>query len=411
MDTIAEGYVKLALELDLYDPDYVDAYNGPEEWKPAARKIAKAESLPVEYFQRESVRLIAGLDKVHCDSLDDLEIRRAVYLRVHLWALKARVDLLAGRQMSFDEESRALYDVTAQRRDEDYFGRILGELEYLLPGEGDPVNRYQEYRKGFIIPKDRINAVLTEAMAESRRRTRHWIPLTDDEQLKIEYVHDQPWGAYNWYLGNGRSLIQVNTDMPIYINSAVMMTAHEGYPGHHVQSILIETHLAQNKKWPEYTLFPLFAPSALLFEGGANYGVDLAFPDDERLAFERDVLYPLAGLDAAKAEHFNRVQRLTKKLGGVSTEVGRQYLDRRMSELEARAWLMEFGLYTATRAAQEISFYDRYRSYIVNYYWGEDLVRRYFEKKTGCDDDAERRWKLLTELFTVPRTPSGLLTD
>ena len=32
-------------------------------------------------------------------------------------------------------------------------------------------------------------------------------------------------------------------------------------------------------------------------EGTANHGIEMAFPGDERLAYERDVLYPLAGLE------------------------------------------------------------------------------------------------------------------
>ncbi|MFB3055572.1 MAG: hypothetical protein ACE1ZQ_00240, partial [Ignavibacteriaceae bacterium] len=34
MNEIAEQYVKLVLEIGLYNPDYVDAYYGPAEWKP-----------------------------------------------------------------------------------------------------------------------------------------------------------------------------------------------------------------------------------------------------------------------------------------------------------------------------------------------------------------------------------------
>ncbi len=34
MNKTAEAYVKLVLEVGLYDADYVDAYYGPDEWKP-----------------------------------------------------------------------------------------------------------------------------------------------------------------------------------------------------------------------------------------------------------------------------------------------------------------------------------------------------------------------------------------
>ena len=35
MNTIAERYVSLVLNIGVYDPDYVDAYYGTEEWKPS----------------------------------------------------------------------------------------------------------------------------------------------------------------------------------------------------------------------------------------------------------------------------------------------------------------------------------------------------------------------------------------
>ena len=54
----------------------------------------------------------------------------------------------------------------------------------------------------------------------------------------------------------------------------------------------------------------------MLSEGSANYGIDLAFPQAERLRFERDILYPLAGLDPASAEAYWQVQQATEALSG-----------------------------------------------------------------------------------------------
>jgi len=47
----------------------------------------------------------------------------------------------------------------------------------------------------------------------------------------------------------------------------------------------------------EFSIYPLFSPQSLISEGSANFGREVAFSLDERLAFERDVLFPLAGLD------------------------------------------------------------------------------------------------------------------
>ena len=110
------------------------------------------------------------------------------------------------------------------------------------------------------------------------------------------------WNAYNWYKGNYHSLIQVNLDFPIVIDRAIDLACHEGYPGHHVYNALLEQALVRERGWVEISMYPLFSPQSLIAEGSANFGIDMAFPAAERAAFERDSLFPLAGLDRSLAE-------------------------------------------------------------------------------------------------------------
>src|SRR5207302_7941763 len=155
----------------------------------------------------------------------------------------------------------------------------------------------------FVIPSDRLSAVFDRAIAEGRRRTLQHVQLPAEERFTVEYVKNKPWSGYNWYQGGYRSLIQVNTDLPIYIDRAIDLACHEGYPGHHVYNALLEEHLVRDRGWVEISVYALFSPQSLIAEGTANYGIEVAFPSgergDERLAFERDVLFPLAGLDAS----------------------------------------------------------------------------------------------------------------
>ena len=50
---------------------------------------------------------------------------------------------------------------------------------------------------------------------------------------------------YNWYKGNLRSVIQVNTDLPLAVDRAIDLACHEGYPGHHVYNALLEQRLVK----------------------------------------------------------------------------------------------------------------------------------------------------------------------
>ena len=148
--------------------------------------------------------------------------------------------MLSGAKLSFDEESAALYDAVAPNHPESYFQAALDDLNRRLPGSGSLIDRYDAFRQTFIIPKDRLSKVFDTAIAEGRRRTQQHITLPSGESFKVEYVTNKSWSGYNWYQGNYHSLIQVNTDLPIYIDRAVDLACHEGYPGHHVYNALLE---------------------------------------------------------------------------------------------------------------------------------------------------------------------------
>ena len=250
--------------------------------------------------------------------------------------------------------------------------------------------------------------VFQAAIAEARRRTLLRIPLPADERFVSEEVTGQSWSAYNWYQGNHSSVIQVNTDLPVYLADLTMLAAHEGYPGHHVQNVLMESRLRRGQNWIEFCISPLFSPISLLNEGAADYGVEVAFPDRERLAFEKQVLFPLAGLDPSKAKQYSRVRQLIKRLRYADIEMARQYLDGKISKEEALAWSMKYELKTPEKAARIVRFVEQYRSYIVNYAVGEDRVKQYVEKRTGWTGKANARWRLLEELFATPHKPADL---
>lgn len=408
MDEIAESYVKLVLKVGLYDPDYVDAYYGPEEWKPSKLESDEQGAFPYRQLNAEVGGLIEQLGKISQNEFSPLEKLRYAYLETQLFSVKARIDLLSGKRMSFDEESEALYDAVAPVHDEEYFEDILKKLDNVLPGEGDISERFNNYRKEFIIPKDKLDAAFKAAIAECRRRTLKYIELPENENFITEYVTDKPWRAYNWYKGNSFSLIEVNTDLPMYIDDVIGLACHEGYPGHHVYLTLLERHLVRDRNWMEFSVFPLFSPLALIAEGSANYGIDLAFDDANRIEFEREVLFPLAGLDPSKTEKYYNIIKLRKELRYAGNEAARQYLDGKMSKDEAIKWLTKYVLITPEEAAHIVRFIEKYRSYVINYNLGQDMVKDYIEKRGGTENYPDKCWELFYKLLSTPRTPSGL---
>jgi hypothetical protein len=317
--------------------------------------------------------------------------------------------MLKGTKFSFDEEAKKLYDAVPPKYSESHFTEILHELAKVLPeGTGSINERYQQFRNQFIIPKEKLDTVFQTAIAECRSRTKKFISLPENESFVVEYVNNKAWSGYNWYQGNAHSLIQVNTDLPIFIDRAVDLAAHEGYPGHHVYNVLLESELLKKKGWIEFCIYPLFSPQSLIAEGSANYGINVVLPEAERIIFEKQILFPLAGLDPARVEQYYKVQSLFGKLAYAGNEAARGYLNGTINKEQAIHWLTTYAMFDSARAEQRIRFMEKYRSYVINYNLGQDLVKSYVEKKSGKNATEIKRWSVFESLISSPRLPSGL---
>ena len=404
MNRIAETYVKLVLAVGQHDADYVDAYLGPPAW----RREAEAEQPGLEEIRSRAQAVLSRLAALSPSADDPLGLPRHVHLLRSLEALIARVDLLSGVEMTFDQEAAALYDADPPSFPEAHFQAILDRLEERLPGEGRLIDRHHAFNRDFVIPPERLDAVFTVAIEACREKTLAHIELPAEESFTVEYVTDKSWSGYHWYQGDYKSLIQVNTDLPIHVDRALDLACHEGYPGHHVFSVLVERELFKGRGWIEYAVYPLFGPRSLIAEGTANFGIEVAFPADQRLEFERTVLFPVAGLDPERAADYYRIQDLVRELGYAGNEAARRYLDGEIGADEAAAWLSAYALMPAGRAEQRVRFIDQYRSYVINYNLGRDLVRRWVEAEGGTPDRPDERWRLFATLLSTPRLPSGL---
>jgi hypothetical protein len=426
INSIAERYVHLVLALGQHDPDYVDAFYGPAEWKTQAEKEkksldaigAEAAELTAALNQdqpspQSSPKGRGGRDAVASkasdaeNSGDEMLKLRHEYLQKQISALAARVRMLKGEKLKFDDESRALYDAVAPTYPDSHFDHIIAQLEAKIPDKGPLWQRYENWRKPFMIPKEKLDAVFQLAIKECRARTLAHVALPANESFTVEYVTNKPWGGYNWYKGNFHSVIQVNTDLPSYVDRAVDLAAHEGYPGHHVYNSLLEKNLVRDRGWVEFSVYALFSPQSLIAEGTANFGREVAFPTKaDRMKFEKEVLFPAAGIDATRADEYYAVQDMMKELSYAGNEAARRLINGEIDENAAVQWLQKYAVMEPARAQQRLKFVQRYRSYVINYNLGEDMVKRYVEKRSGTDP--EKRWSEFGKLLASPRLPSGL---
>lgn len=329
LEAHARRFVMLATALGHLKPKEVDAFWGPPDLD--RRNKAPAPSL---------AGLRQNLIRLRGDVARDPPSPRRDRLAARLDHLIARLAMMENpRVQDFDRQARQIYGVVAPPPDGKAQARALAALNRLLPGHGDVAARLAAWRARFVIPEARRKAVFLRALTECRARTQvHW-PLPPDEKIDVIWGVDVP-AAWHRYQGHGRSRLEINPAAVADPGAALDVACHEAYPGHHAQFVMMEQDAGADGLPVEDTLVLLHSPEQVLREGAANYGIELAFPPKARLAFIRDVLFPLAGFDRAQAAVFERVHRLVDGLSPSTLPILRDYYDGRLASGDALARLM-----------------------------------------------------------------------
>lgn len=400
LNALAEQYVRLTLEIGTHEDGYVDAYYGPQQWQ----DDAKAHARSVDDLKNAADTLQTNIVQIEAAATDPAVKRRAHTLAAYVASARFRLDMIGGLRVPFADEALRLFALTPDIKPLTDYDAVLTRINGLVPGRGDLGQRIEAFRGRYVIPENKLQSVMQAAIDECHRRTLNHVALPNGEHFTLSLVKGQSWGAYNYYHGNNQSEIQVDTDLPIYIDRAVGLGCHEGYPGHHVQGIYAEKLYRQNG-YAEYSIAPLFSPQGPINEGGGNYGVDLAFPGNEKLLFEQRTLYPLAGLDPTTAPAFEALSTAMNDLAGARITIAQQYIDGQINHDQAVTLLQHYQLQNRDQAEKTLRFIDHYRSYVINYVSGEALVRA-FANKAGADDAAH--WRAYMSILSQPTLPENL---
>jgi hypothetical protein len=380
------GYINLALALGERDPASLDFYSGPPEW------VAQTRMNPPNLHAIQ--RRASALAKRLRDQDREFEMRQ-------LQAIAARAAILTGERSAFDEESLELFGVRAPH-EQDSSRTILKELETLLPGKGSLPDRYAAFERMFLVPPDRLSAVVNRTIEASRDRTLRHLKLPAGENVRLEYVSNKPWGAYSRYEGHYQSTIQLNTDLTLTVDRAFRLLCHEAYPGHHVYDTLRDQKLVQQSGHLELMVRPTFSPEAFASEAMAMIATDVAFSAEERESFERRVLFPLAGLDSANADRYFRVEQLVDRLNPAQISIARSYLDGKTEFLRAAEALRTQAL--VLDAEETLKYVNRYRTYMLSYTYGSELLYGWLNDAKNRNE--EDRWRGYEKLILTYPFPS-----
>jgi hypothetical protein len=393
VEPLAQAFVSLALQL-AHSPgnaSEVDSYFG----RPSLLPASAAPSRSTAELSAAARALVADISREQ----HSMPSERGARLLNQARTLAALIDgLQQPHQRSFAAEAWAVYGMRVPAADPRATAQTLKALGALLPGTGPVAERLEAYRMRFVIAPERRRAVFERALQECRERTlQHW-RLPPDERVEVEWSDDVP-AAWHRYRGGDRSTLQINPQAVAFVGQAIDVACHEAYPGHHSQFVLLTQHAGPAGPPIEETVVLLHSPASVLREGAANFGIELAFPLAERVAFDRKVLFPLAGLDPSQAERYEHVNALVADLSAAAVPILSSYRDGGRSFAEAAAELRADAVVSSPEAL--LRFVDEEGAYTLGYTAARDSIRSFVRSRSACAK--EDPWRVLAEVVSVPQ--------
>ncbi len=392
-DDFVNEYLLLGLAFDRLEEGFVDAYTGDPALR---RKVENAPTPDPRDLSHTARRLRDELPGV---ALSD---ERTRFLEVHLRALDCSARKFAGEEIGFVDEVEAYFDVRIAPGDEDAYRDAHRRLDALLPGTGSLTERMQAHRKSEVIPADRLAECVEAFSSALREKVRAVYPLPDTERVEYEVVGDKPWSGFNYYLGDYRSRVAINSDLEQTMAHLPRLIAHEAYPGHHTEHCRKEAGLVAGGQ-AEQTLFLVNTPQCLMAEGLADLALEaIVGPGWGTWAQE---IYADLGLrfDGELAEQLSEA---SEQLLSVRQDAALLLHDRGRSHDEVVEFLQRWSLSSPERARQSLRFLSSplWRAYISTYVEGYRLLGGWLEQVPAGAERADRFRRLLDE----PLVPSSL---
>jgi hypothetical protein len=398
-DAVARDYLLLALRLEQHIPGLVDGYFGPADLKAQVDVEPLRSPARLRDDASELVGRLAG---------DVSDSTRRGWLEVQLIALETQAAALAGEALPYLDHVERCFAFRPQRHEDVLFETAATELADLLPGDAPLAERLAVWDADLEVPADRLAAVVGWLVERFRSAAASRFGLPAGEDLRVQLVTDQPWGAYNWYDGGRRSRVDVNTDLPSRAPGLIGLVAHEAFPGHHLEHAWKETELVDRLGRLESSILLINTPECLISEGLADLGIRFASPVSERAAllvelFERAGLSiatdPVASREAA--ELAVALARPRAVLGSIGGDAAILRHDEGRSHDEVLTYMIDVGRYAPAQAVKRLGFIEHplWRTYVFVYAEGEALLRRWLEVVPEAEQVA-RFGRLLREQMT-----------
>ena len=371
-------YILLAFRMDkairkFTESRFVDYYYGPPEWK------AEAEA---EKPDDELVRDAMALEDTLAEQ--GFEAHRATYSEKQVGALETVCRKLNGETFSLEEEVQRCFDIYPELIPESQFEQGLALLDEALPGDGNLPDRLQGWRNRYQLVQEKSGLLLKfmqRATVESLRRTQTFVNLPVDEDIEMQTVSDKVYMGENWYLGNYRSRVELNTDLPTDLNGLLDFMCHEGYPGHHTEFVLKEQRLYRERGYLEQSIFPIISPQSVISEGIATSACEMLFSPEEAEQWLAEHIYPEAGIEPDTVH----IAKLRKALELLEYPVGGNaafLLHEGRSDDEVMQYLIKYSMLPDEDALKYLEFLKVpfQQAYIFTYFYGRQLMKPWLQR-------------------------------
>ena len=370
----AEEYLLLGLRLGKHVDGLVDSYYGPLDLKDV---VDEEPPVHAAELAADGARLRGSLPDG--------------WLRDQVSACTTYALVLAGEEISYSDEVEGCYGVRPERTSESVFEAAHAELDELLPGDGSLAERREAWRQRHLCGGDSAIAALQDLLPVLRARTEELVDLPAGEEVALEPVTGEPWWAFNYYQGDLRSRVVLNTDVPTTGLDLIHLVAHEVYPGHHTEHALKEQLLARDRGAIEEAIQLVPTPQALLSEGIAETGLDIVL--DEASREQAYAIVRSHGIELSDPELAVRIQEAAKPLGTVGLNAALFIHEDGMSEDAAAEYVARWSLRPLEQARRSVDFATdpTWRAYSITYTAGEELCGAYVA------GDPARLRTLLTE--------------
>lgn len=397
MPSLIESYIALGLELNKHIPGLVDAFYGPPY---LAKRVNRAPSEDPRRLVERARELISAFDSgIGVDStVLAHDPARIAWLRAQAVGLFTTARKLAGDPVDYATEVERCYGVPPRRVPSEEVERALAVLNDVIPGAGPLRDRLREYRDRFVVPAEKLDGILQDLKELFREKTVAIFGLPQGERVEFQTVTSKPWSGFNYYLGNFRSKVSINVDLPIHSTSLAHLVAHEAYPGHHCEHSRKEAGLYKKAGQLEESIFLVGTPQCLIAEGLADFGAEMLLGDEEfqvvsELMIRQGIDYPDQELPEARPAF----EALSKVRANAAWDLHQEGVpaDKVVEMLERDALL------TRARAEKSVEFLTdpTWRAYITCYVEGYQLVRSYVgsEPQVPRSVRVERFRRLITE--------------